>query len=48
VEGDIYAPRAVYDLKTGSAELTPARIAEIQQHLPGGTSVPVIEVKPSQ
>lgn len=48
VFGDVTAPRAVFDLKTGSAQLTPARIQQIQQHLPGGQSVPVIEVKPSQ
>jgi hypothetical protein len=48
VFGEIDAPRAVFDLKTGSAQLTPARIQQIQQHLPGGQSVPVIEVKPSQ
>jgi hypothetical protein len=45
VEGLRSAPTAVYDLKTGSATLTPARIAEIQRHIPGGTNVPVIEIR---
>jgi RHS repeat-associated protein len=48
VLGDLDSPRAVFDLKTGSGELTPARIQQIQQHLPGGQSVPVFEIKPSQ
>ncbi len=45
-EGTIDAPTAVYDLKTGSATLTPARIQQIQLHLPGGSSIPVYEVRP--
>lgn len=45
-EGTVDAPTAVYDLKTGSATLTPARIQQIQSHLPGGSSVPVYEVRP--
>ena len=45
VEGPVTAPTAIYDLKTGSAKLTPARIAEIQKHVPGGTNVPVIEIR---
>jgi hypothetical protein len=37
----------VYDLKTGSATLTPARIEQIQSNLPGaGGGVPVTEVRP--
>jgi len=34
------SPTTIYDLKTGSASLTPARIAEIQSHLPDGINVP--------
>ena len=40
-------PTVVYDLKTGSASLTPSRIAKIQANLPiGYQSVPVITVRP--
>jgi hypothetical protein len=46
VEGPLAKPTAAYDLKTGSATLTPARVTQIQQHVPGGNSVPVEEVKP--
>ena len=46
VEGPIANPTAVHDLKTGSATLTPARIRQIQTHVPGGSKVPVIEVRP--
>ena len=46
VQGPRDAPQAIYDLKTGSAELTLERIQQIQQHVPGGSSVPVIEIKP--
>jgi hypothetical protein len=45
VEGLRSAPSAVYDLKTGNATLTRARIAEIQQHIPGGTNVPIVEIR---
>lgn len=47
VEGDILEPQAVYDLKTGSATLTPARIAQIQENLPVGyQDIPVTEIRP--
>ena len=46
VEGPLTSPTAIYDLKTGSATLTPTRILEIQSHIPGGNNVPVIEVRP--
>jgi RHS repeat-associated protein len=46
VEGPIDAPTCCYDLKTGSATLTPARTAQIQNELPGGSNVPVKEIKP--
>jgi RHS repeat-associated protein len=47
VEGPLDNPSTVYDLKTGSATLTPSRILQIQSHLPplAGT-VPVYEVRP--
>jgi hypothetical protein len=46
VEGSPTAPTAVYDLKTGSATLTPDRINQIRANLPGGgTNVPVLEVR---
>jgi hypothetical protein len=46
VEGPLDAPTAVYDLKTGSATLSPARIQQIQAHVPGGNNVPVLLVRP--
>lgn len=47
VVGSPGAPTAIWDLKTGSAVLTPSRIAQIQSHLPPGfQNVPVIEVRP--
>jgi hypothetical protein len=33
-------------LKTGSATLSPARIQQIQAHVPGGNNVPVLLVRP--
>ncbi len=45
VEGPIKAPTAIYDLKTGSAELTLARVQQLQTHVPGGKNLPVIEVR---
>jgi RHS repeat-associated protein len=45
-EGTVENPTAAYDLKTGSAKLTPARIRQIQSHLPGGSSVPVYQMRP--
>jgi hypothetical protein len=46
VNGPVNAPTAVYDLKTGSAILTPARVQQIQSHLPGGGAIPVTEIRP--
>ena len=47
VVGSPSAPTAIWDLKTGAAALTPARIAQIQSHLPPGfQNVPVLEVRP--
>jgi len=45
VEGPLTAPTAIFDLKTGSATLTPARVQQIQQHIPGGATVPVLEIR---
>jgi hypothetical protein len=48
VEGPTDAPTAVYDLKTGSAVLTPSRIAEILSHLPPGfNNIPVVAIYPA-
>lgn len=47
IEGPLYSPTAIYDLKTGSATLTPARIRQLQQHILGGPSnVPILEIRP--
>ncbi len=47
VEGPIQSPTAIYDLKTGSATLTPSRIQQLQQHILGGPSnVPILEIRP--
>ncbi|MBI4604274.1 MAG: RHS repeat protein [Planctomycetes bacterium] len=46
VNGPLNAPVSIFDLKTGSATLTPARIQQIQSHIPGGANVPVFEVRP--
>ena len=39
-EGTVESPMAVFDLKTGSATLTPARILQVQSQLSGGNSAP--------
>jgi hypothetical protein len=46
LSGMLNAPVSIFDLKTGSATLTPARIQQIQSHIPGGANVPVFEVRP--
>jgi len=47
VEGDILEPQAVFDLKTGTATLTPARIMQIRANLPlGYQDVPIAEIRP--
>jgi RHS repeat-associated protein len=47
VEGPTDTPTAIYDLKTGSATLTQARIAQILAHLPKEyQGIPVIQIKP--
>jgi hypothetical protein len=46
VEGPLNAPICCYDLKTGSAFLSPGRVGQIQNNLPGGSSVPVLQITP--
>jgi len=46
IEGPLQSPTAVYDLKTGSATLTPSRVEQIQSNLPNGNNVPVYQVRP--
>jgi RHS repeat-associated protein len=47
VEGGKKTPTAVYDLKTGSAKLTKARITQIRKNLPAlYRNVPIKEVRP--
>jgi len=46
VEGALDAPTEVFDLKTGGATLSPARIAQIESDIPGGANVPVVMIKP--
>jgi len=46
VEGPLDAPTCCYDLKTGSATLTPGRIGQIQANIPGGANVPVVQITP--
>jgi RHS repeat-associated protein len=45
VEGPVTSPSGVFDLKTDGAKLTAPRIQQIQSHVPGGTSVPVTEIR---
>ncbi|WP_428264119.1 hypothetical protein [Haliangium sp.] len=46
VEGSVEAPVAVFDLKTGGARLTSARIKQIRRHLPKGSQdIPIVEIR---
>jgi RHS repeat-associated protein len=46
LEGTEEAPRAIYDLKTGTAKLTAKQIEKIRKHLPKGhQDIPILEVK---
>jgi hypothetical protein len=46
VEGGKETPSAIYDLKTGGASLTQARISQILSQLPPGyQDIPVIEIR---
>lgn len=44
VWGDVNAPSAIFDLKTGGAKLTPKNVAKYNEHVPG--TPPVKEIKP--
>ena len=47
VEGPVENPNAIYDLKTGTAKLTPARIRQIRANLPeGAKDIPIETVRP--
>ena len=46
VAGTAGAPTAIFDLKTGAAVLSPARIQQILSHVPSGSSVPIHVVRP--
>ena len=47
VEGNLLKPTAIYDLKTGNATLSPARIEQIRANLPAGSQgIPVKEIRP--
>lgn len=39
-EGTVDSPTAIFDLKAGSATLTPARIVQFQSHLPEAVTCP--------
>jgi len=45
VQGTKTAPVRVFDLKTGSSALGPARVQQIGMHLPGEADIPVIEIR---
>jgi hypothetical protein len=46
VEGPLDNPAAIYDLKTGSAQLTPERIQQIRSHLPiKAQNIPILEIR---
>ena len=46
VVGPQTAPKCCLDLKTGAGALDANRVRQIQNHLPGGSNVPVLEVRP--
>ena len=47
VEGFVDRPTAIYELKTGSAQLTVSRVDTIRQNLPKGyKDIPIIEIRP--
>lgn len=46
VVGDIQKPKAIYDLKTGGAKLTPKNVAKYNKHVPG--KPPVKQIKPKR
>jgi hypothetical protein len=44
LRNDIGDPIAIYDVKTGDAALTPARVKELRDNVGAGSSIPVIEL----
>ena len=46
IEGPNDHPRTIYDLKTGDARLTGARIRNLRAHLPPGEDIEIREVRP--
>jgi hypothetical protein len=46
VEGPLANPTHVWDYKFGNATLSQSRITQIQNGIPNGANVPVVEVKP--
>lgn len=44
VVGNINNPKAIYDLKTGNAKVTPRNVTQYQQHVPGNLILK--EIKP--
>ena len=46
VKGPLAQPSFVWDYKFGGATLSPSRITTIQNGIPNGANVPVLQVKP--
>lgn len=45
-QGPLTAPTHVWDYKFGGATLSPSRVIQIQNGIPNGANVPVLEIKP--
>lgn len=45
-QGPLTAPTHVWDYKFGGATLSPSRVTQIQNGIPNGANVPVLEIKP--
>jgi hypothetical protein len=47
VLGSVQDPAAVFDFKTGMAQLTPSRVQQIKQHLPPqSVNIPIYDIWP--
>jgi LysM repeat protein len=46
IEGPLNRPTTVWDYKFGGATLPPSRVTQIQNGIPNGANVPVLEIKP--
>lgn len=46
IEGPLTNPTHVWDYEFGNARLPQSRITQIQNNIPNGTNVPVLEIKP--